>query len=316
MNQNNLKSIDQHKNGSFLWEVKGGNAKMYLKGTVHILPKSFFPLKEEIINSFNECRNLVLETILDKSEINGIKITNDIIYNKDYIYEDGDSLYNHFPKEKIINLRDYLVKNKLCSKELAKKFYKLKPEVVQDLIYDGVLKRAGIDQEHIGIDYYLMERAKEMKKNILELETAEYQNELLAKLFHKTATLKNDEEVDNNSLNNSTKKLESGKLPMIDRGWFQKLIRLRMFPWILGISVKHFGSLYGNEDLLRKKRKKAISQDSPLIGNRDEEMCKKIEGFLKIEDSYFVAVGAMHLIGEGSIIDKLEKKGYVITKIC
>ena len=122
LNQNKHISTNQHRKGSFLWEVKGGNAKMYLNGTVHIVPKSFFPLKDEIINRLDACNNLVLEIILDDCEFDGIRITNDIIYNKDYIYEDGDSLYNHFPKEKIIDLRNYLVNNDLCSKELAKNF--------------------------------------------------------------------------------------------------------------------------------------------------------------------------------------------------
>lgn len=43
---------------------------------------------------------------------------------------------------------------------------------------------------------------------------------------------------------------------------------------------------------------------------------KKIENLLKNNDSYFVAVGAAHLIGDGSIIDRLDKKGYKVTRIC
>jgi len=308
-----FKSIDEHRKGNFLWEVKGENAKMYLNGTVHLVPKSFFPLKNKIINSLDECRNFVLE-VKDDDTRDVIAITNDIIYNKDYIYEDGDSLYNHFPKDKIINLRNYLVKNKLCSKEIASKFYKLKPEVIETLLSNERYNQAGLDQEHIGIDSYLLKRAIGMNKNILGLETLEFQMKILAKIGI-TIPEKNTKDVDNNFSGN-IKFLEKIKLPILERRWFSNFKIQKMNPWILGIQVKTSGNLYNNEKLIRKLRKKSISNGSPLIGNRDEEMCKKIEHFLKMKDSYFIAVGAAHLIGEDSIIDRLEKKGYKVIRIC
>nr|WP_298837082.1 TraB/GumN family protein [uncultured Clostridium sp.] len=115
---------------------------MYLNGTVHLVQKNFFPLKERILNCLYKYNNFVLE-VKDESINNVIIITNDIIYNNDYIYEDGDSLYNHFPKDKIINLRRYLVKNKLCSREIERKFYKLKPEVIEILLLSERYNQAG-----------------------------------------------------------------------------------------------------------------------------------------------------------------------------
>ena len=154
-----------------------------------------------------------------------------------------------------------------------------------------------------------------MSKNILELESKEYQMKILAKL-DKTSAKKDDKEVDNKSIANTAKKLDPEKLPILNSSRFSKLMNQRMRPWIVGIKAKAYGNLYGNEKFIKRMRRIVVSSGSPLIGNRDEEMCKKIEGFLKIKDSYFIAVGAMHLIGEGSIIDRLEKKGYEISRIC
>jgi uncharacterized protein len=301
-----LKDARQEKKGTYLWEVKGGNAKMYLLGTVHIVPKNFFPLKDEIVNRFDECRNLVLEVLLD--EIDTVPITNDIINNKEYTYEDGDSLYNHFPKEKVINLKNYLVKNKLCSKEIAKKFYKLTPDAVMALIHDGRLKKSGINQEHIGIDYFFMKRAKELNKNMLELETAEFQQEVLDKYYGKNHT------VSSTDTDNNPSQLES--LPILDEGRLGRFKKLKMHPFMFGLSIKIAGILYEHEAIIEKERKLLVSKNVPLVGNRDEEMCKKIEGLLKTDDSYFVAVGTLHLIGEGSITDRLQKKGYEVIRIC
>lgn len=313
MNQTVLKSAEPDAKGSYLWEVKGGNAHMYLMGTVHILPKDFFPLKNEIINIFDKCNNLVLEVILDLSEIEGLKITDDIIYNKDYTYDDGDSLYNHYPKEKIISLRNYLVNSGLCSEAISKKFYKLKPEVVKALIFDGLLNKIGIDQDRIGIDHYFMKRAYAMKKNILELETEQFQKDILSKFFKKNETETKIKESNSDSLDNNSKKAKG--ISLLNSGWFLRHIGLKIIPSFFNGVVKSYGKLYDNELKIKKTRKKLISKGNPLLGTRDENMCKKIEELLKTKDSYFVAVGAMHLIGEGSIVDRLEKDGYEVVRI-
>lgn len=311
MSQSKLKSKQSEKKGSFLWEVKGGTAKMYLNGTVHMVPKNFFPLKNEIMNSFDECNNLVLEIIMEEISLNTINITDDIINNKDYIYEDGDSLYNHFSKEKIMDLRDYLVKNKLCSPNIARKFYKLKPEVIQEVIINGFYNKTGIDQEHIGIDNFFVKRAKAMKKKVLELENEKFQKEILSQWF-KTTTIGKGYEKSNGLI----KKYEMKENYTILEGKFMRFISLKMIPWVFNLGVRTGGSLYGNEELIKKQRKKLLAKKNPILGNRDEEMCEKIVKLLNTKDSYFVAVGAMHLIGEGSIIDRLEKKGYEVVRIC
>jgi uncharacterized protein len=314
MNQVTLKSIEPDVKGSYLWEVKGGNARMYLMGTVHIIPKNYFPLRNEIVNIFDTCNNLVLEIILDESIIKSLKITDDIIYNKDYTYDDGDSLYNHYPKEKIINLRDYLVNNGLCSVKISKKFYKLKPDVVKELLFDGLFKKIGIDQDRIGIDHYFMKRARSMKKTILELETEKFQEDLLPKFFKRIEIKDNDKETSSFLISSNKKKTNLKGLPVLN-SWFIRHVGLRLFTSFFSIMIKSYGMLYDNEQIIENHRKRLISKGSPLLGSRDEKMCNKIENLLMTKDSYFVAVGAMHLIGEGSIIDRLEKKGFEVKRI-
>jgi uncharacterized protein len=308
MRINSTKSTDQDRKGSFLWQVKGGNAKMFLNGTVHIVPENFFPLKDELTARFEECRNLVVEVIIDKSEFNYIKVTDDILNNKDYIYEDGDSLYNHFPKEKVISLRNYLLKNKLCSPVLAKKFYKLKPAVVKYLILNAIYKKVGINLDRIGIDDYFMMRANEMGKNLIELETREFQQKLLNDFLGKSKS-------DNPPSAAPSEKNESEKLSILDDGLLGRFIKMKILPRIAGNFVIRAGKAYGNEDKVKKSRQKFISKGSALVGGRDVEMAKKLIELLKTKDSYFVAVGAAHLIGEGSIVHILQKSGYEVTRI-
>ncbi len=46
-----------------------------------------------------------------------------------------------------------------------------------------------------------------------------------------------------------------------------------------------------------------------LTKEREQNMAKTIEGYFDEDDTYFVVVGALHLVGEGSVPDSLSKKG-------
>lgn len=302
MYQSNTNEINESSNeGSFLWKIIGAKATMYLKGTVHITTKNVFPLREEIIAAFNSCNNFVCEMIIGDDEINKIKITDEIIYDKEFIYEDGDSLYNHFDRDKVVELRNYLVKNDICSEKIARKFYKLKPETVKALMINGLYKNMGIDLNSMGIDHYFINKANEMKKKIIELEGRDFQENLLRS---SGMNIKGDKSINT----------KEDLLPSLNWSRFNRYKVFKLIPWINSLSFKVYDQIYKSAD--EDKLEKIIDRENPIMKNRDALMCKKLEKFLNINESYFVAVGAAHLLGEGSIIDLLEQKGYRINRIC
>jgi len=52
-----------------------------------------------------------------------------------------------------------------------------------------------------------------------------------------------------------------------------------------------------------------------LIIQRNKSMTSKIESFLKTRGTYFVIVGAAHLLGEKGVIQLLKKKGYTVEQM-
>ena len=67
---------------------------------------------------------------------------------------------------------------------------------------------------------------------------------------------------------------------------------------IPGLTFVAFLGLYG---LTFKKR---------LFDDRNHAMTDKLTGYLRQGGSYFVVVGAGHLVGEQGIVRLLEKRGY------
>jgi uncharacterized protein YbaP (TraB family) len=52
-----------------------------------------------------------------------------------------------------------------------------------------------------------------------------------------------------------------------------------------------------------------------LVYDRNRKMASRVEDFLKARETYFVIVGAGHLIGEKGIVEILRKKGYLVEQM-
>ncbi len=52
-----------------------------------------------------------------------------------------------------------------------------------------------------------------------------------------------------------------------------------------------------------------------LITARNRNWTKEIDALMQGDGDYFIAVGAGHLIGEGSVVDMLAEKGYVVARV-
>ena len=52
-----------------------------------------------------------------------------------------------------------------------------------------------------------------------------------------------------------------------------------------------------------------------LFDERNAKMTSRIEGYLNSDGSYFVIVGAGHLVGKRGIIELIKSKGYVVEQL-
>ena len=52
-----------------------------------------------------------------------------------------------------------------------------------------------------------------------------------------------------------------------------------------------------------------------MIKDRNDEMVKKIEGYFKEDETYTIAVGALHFFGDDGIVKLMENKGYTVTRM-
>jgi uncharacterized protein YbaP (TraB family) len=268
-------------NKSFLWKVQSKTNTVYVLGSIHYLKKEMYPLDEKIEKAFEQSEILVVEADvanISKEDIQKLM--------ENAFYTENDTL------QKNVSAETYgLVKKKLeelgASLEVANKY---KPWFLGLNLVSLEALKLGFDPNY-GIDRYFLEKAAERKK-ILELESLEYQ----FKLF--SALSKKDQE--------SFLLYILKDIKVLDRE-LDKLVKAWSAGDEKGIELIMTKSI--------KEDKRLIPIYEKLVLERNKKMVSKIEEYLKEKETFFVIVGAGHLVGNQGIIELLKGKGFSLEQL-
>lgn len=291
----NIGGVTMKKHPYYFWHISYGNASMYLLGTIHMVPKSFFPLPRSVLTPFHNAKYLVCEVDISQHTSPPMAISDTLLEDATLTYPPGESLYHYFDRKKIHKLRNFLHKQGICTPQLYNHFYKLKPQVIYAMTTQAIYNRSGIDPTRIGIDHMLLNLATKLKKPILELESMAFQEQLLADCYDIS----------------SCSAIGDSSLFTIPLSTGRALKKIK--------DASHYLKTISKKGLWAYKYVDTVSQlvppDHPLLGTRNKSMADKLGSYLQTDDSYFVAIGALHLHGKGNVLERLEAKGYTIRKI-
>ncbi|MFZ6757712.1 TraB/GumN family protein [Undibacterium sp. Ji50W] len=262
-----------------LWEVKSAGNTAYLFGSIHLAKASFYPLPEAVENAYKQADTLVVE--VDTSDP---KVAEKAM--PFFTYAAPDKLENHITKK---TWEDLLGMVGAASTQLQV----LKPSIVATALSVGVFKQQGFDASK-GVDLHYMQKAKQDKKDIVSLETMEFQANVLAGL--------SDEDGDA-MLAQTLDGLKNGDLLRETNGMINA--------WKAG-----------DAEALTKILQDAASKDAGsrkvmklLLDDRNPGMVEKISGMLEGGKKLFVVVGAGHMSGPNSVTELLQKKGFEVKQI-
>ncbi len=266
---------------NFLWRVQSKSNTVYMLGSIHLLKKDVYPLSRAIENAFDRSDFLVVEANVD--DIGQMDVLN--LLDK-VMYEGGDSIEKHVSSDTYAFVLKETEKIGLPIELVSNQ----KPWFLGLTMESLELMNAGYNPDY-GIDKHFLARA-EGRKEIVELESLQYQIDLLAgfpdeeqELFL-LYTLK-----DLDTLSRDVDKLveawQSGNTHAVE-GFMTKSIT----------EEKRFYPIY-----------------EKLIIMRNRNMVTKIENYLQSKGTYFVVVGAGHLVGSKGIIQLLKDRGYSVEQL-
>lgn len=261
-----------------MWEVKKGDNIGYLVGTIHAYEKGYRYTNENLEKIMKHSDGLAVEVdITDEDEM---KIVTDSIMAKE-----GETIED-------ILTNDELQKFKAMCTELGIVYETVKMfngYGISSIIEGSVVRQAGLTE--MGYDQFLINEFKKSKKEIISIEGAEFQVAMLQEI-------NNDDKISQlaNTYNKTTadESVEANK---------------ELFKAFIDGDISYMDSMAKMQSVDDKE-----AYDI-MLTNRNINMANKADELIQSGKVYTIAVGTMHYVGPGSVIEELEAKGYTVTEI-
>lgn len=277
----------------FAWKVEHSGNTIYLLGSIHIGNSQIYPINKKLKEAFYESDALIVEANL-------LDIEGEIGYFMELItYQDGTTLKDHISEEtyeKLLQVGEvYGIPVDL--------FEQFKPWAIattlEILFMTDLNNLDNIDVNspsvNLGIDLYFLSHATLNQMPIIELEGINYQADLFDELSLEFQDKYLSTVLDN--ILNPSENLHSASVEIIEE-WLNQ--------WKKG-DVEGFTNSY-----LENAQAVEDEISNMLFGKRDRNMTEKIIEILESEEkgTYFLVVGAGHLVIPDTIIYQLREKGY------
>lgn len=265
------------------WAFKSDSATVYLLGSIHFADASFYPLRTEIEQAFKDSDYLAVEADILNVDMAAVQ---QYIQSRG-MYAGNESLRDHVSDKTWQALQTYIETSGLPVP--VQFFAKQKPALVAMAISSFMLQQHGLSPQ-LGIDIHFLKQAANTGKPILELEGMEQQLEMLLSLDDPDLFLQ--------------KSLE-------DADKVGEMIEQMVAAWKSG-DGEALNQMMIEQPIADEPKMERLMEQ--LDFERNRQMVKKIEGYLQKGGTYFVVVGAAHLVGDKGIPSLMEQQGTVFEQ--
>lgn len=265
-----------------MWEVTSKAGRAFLFGSIHVANKSLYPLSSAVDAALAQADSVAVEADISK---NGEQAQKAALSRS--MYEDGRRLSTSVSKSTYALTKKRLEELGLDIRALDQ----FKPWAVAMTITLLAAQRAGLDPQH-GLDLHFIQRAGMKGLPVVELESVEAQLDLFdsfpPKLQERFLQLSLEDAEDlETELGDLLASWKAGDEKAVERFVTQSV---RKNP--------------GLEPVF-----------DALLGKRNVGMANKVDAMVREGRTPFVVVGAAHLVGRGSVVELLRKKGYKVERL-
>ena len=291
--QENKQEIEKEKITPLMYEItkEGSDNKIYLFGSMHLVNLNEFDFPSYVMDAYNDSDYLACEFDIIEYEKN----LNAQEYLKGMMYLDGTTIKDHIEKESYAKLVNFLKEHKIYNEAL---------EVYNTYFFDSLIselayKDSGLSEG--GVDSYFLKKAKNDNKIILEVETPEFQNNLLKSFPERLYEMSIVDMIDNyqETVGDARKLYSAWK-----SGNANTLEELALE------DIKDDDREYTEEDL-----NMIDDYNNKLLRDRNIGMAEKLVEYFEKDEDVFFMVGAAHLIGDEGIASLVEAKGYKVVAV-
>ncbi|WNH52727.1 TraB/GumN family protein [Stenotrophomonas oahuensis] len=267
-----------------LWKATGpGDSRVYLLGSFHMLRADDYPLAADVDQAFAASNRLMFE--LSPADMQSPDLIGKMMQAA--MRTDGSELRRDLEAPTWTKLQAYAAANNMPLAQLQG----MKPWFVGLTITLSQLARMGLDPE-LGLDRHFMKRAADAGKPTSGLESIDTQIAVFAQMSDKEQQQMVAEALDQAEQADAL----SRKLHDAWRRGDEKMLWNEMAVDMRG----QYPQLY-----------RRINTD------RNEAWVPKLQQQLQAgQGSTLVVVGALHLLGEDGVVEKLRAKGFKVERVC
>lgn len=273
-------SLQAAEDRLLVWRLQHGNAEMVLLGSMHMARPGLYPLRREIMQAFDAADKLVVE--IDISGPRELEIQQQMMARG--TYPPGESLRDHVSAETWRALEQTLPAYGLPMIMVQQ----MKPGLVATLLTVQSMVAMGLSPER-GVDAYFLQRSAG-NKQVLELETVEQQLSLLLDIPEADLFLRHT---------------------LSQLGRMGELLEPMESSWLRG-DADALAKVVLDDELEQHPEFAPILKR--LFDDRNHAMTDSLLGYLRQGGSYFVVVGAGHLVGDQGIVRLLQQRGYKLEQ--
>ncbi len=265
---------------------------IWLFGSIHVGREEYYALPDYVMDAYNGSDALALEFDM-------LSFQSDFAAQSEMaqamLYLDGTDISNHIPEELYDKAVTYM--------EEAGMYYSAMdyclPVMWYSVLQEYMMSEIGAKSE-LGIDQYFARLAVKDGKETLELESAQFQFEMLAGLSN---------ELQVSLLEGAVQACEMPEL-------YEAGIDLLMNVWASG-DEEGFGDYLLAEDETVKQTTPELYEEysSKMIVSRNEAMTRWAEDALASGKEVFIVVGAAHIVGAGAMAENLRELGYRVELV-
>lgn len=264
---------------------------MVMLGSFHALKDECYPLPEAVTNAYNNADILAVECDITSTSEDGEYMKN---LMKQMLYNDNTKLSQHISEEAYSALQTYLGYWGMDISALEV----YRPWAISSTLDTLLIQDADFDSEK-GLDNYLLTTAHADGKEIYEVESVDFQMNLLINFSDDIYDLMF------RSYEGETKESQKQALEDLYTAWKSGDIET-----FLEEDNEEELAGYTEED-----KKIAEDYNNQMLYDRNKNMAKAAEDLMSQGKNVFYVVGAAHYAGEGGIIDLLENDGYTAERV-
>jgi uncharacterized protein len=261
-----------------LWKVQGKSNAVYLLGSIHFLKSDFYPLPQPIEDAYKRSGMVIFETDFAEMAASQGK------FLKAGMLPPGETLSQHVSEETYALLQSYLREN-IGAATMLDQF---RPWMVSVTLLTLELMKLGYDPQQ-GVDRYFFNKAQRDKKRLGSFESVDFQ----LSFFTGLTRAEQDQ-----MLSESVREAKGikGQISEIVNAW-------------------KTGDSKALDKLIVQEMRDHPEIHKKLLLDRNAQWVTKLVEQLAGKEDVFVVVGAGHLVGAGSVVDLLQKKGYRVEQL-